>query len=82
MNKANQEKIWIIQRCIDALTNHYQDWPGYYEYPMTRDEMVFALEECGAKWPDHEFRGHNIYSSHERTKLGEYPRPFNRNWIE
>ena len=51
---------WIIQRCIDAFTNHYEDWPGYSETLMTRDEMIEALNECGAIWPNFAFRGHNV----------------------
>jgi hypothetical protein len=78
MNVENNDKIWIIQRCIDAWTNHYEDWPGYCEHPMTRDEMVLALEECGTKWPNDEFRGHNIHAPSIRHKKGEYPRPIKK----
>lgn len=76
MNKIENEKIWIIQRCIDVWTNHYEDWPGYSERLMTRIEMVMALAECNGKWPEHEFRGHNINSIVERHAAGEFPRPF------
>jgi hypothetical protein len=38
-----QEKIWIIQRCINAWKNQYEDWPGYCENPMIYDEMHIAL---------------------------------------
>lgn len=58
-----QEKVWIIQRCINAWKNQYEDWPGYCENPMTYDEMRTALKECDDKWGtshDYEFRGHNI----------------------
>ena len=40
----NHEKAWIIQRCIDAWTNHYENWPGYCENPMSHDEMMQALK--------------------------------------
>jgi hypothetical protein len=51
---------WIIQRCIDAFANHYEDWPGYCEKLMTRDEMRRALDECAERWPGYAFRGHNV----------------------
>lgn len=54
------EKIWIIQRCLDAWQNKYEDWPGYCEKPMNRQEMLDALKECDEHWPEYEFRGHNI----------------------
>lgn len=56
----SQEKVWIIQKCIDADKNEYQDWPGYCETPMTRKKLMFALKECNEKFPGCEFRGHNI----------------------
>jgi len=56
----SKEKIWIIQRCIDASINLYEDWPGYCESPMSHDEIMIALKECEEKWLDYEFRGHNI----------------------
>jgi hypothetical protein len=74
MNRVNDEKIWVIQRCIDAWTNHYEDWLGYSETPMTRSEMLVALEKCNNEWPDYEFRGHNIQSLVERHAFGEYPK--------
>ena len=52
-------RLWIIQRCIIAFRNEYEDWHGYCERQMTRDEMTIALKECDQRWPDHEFRGHN-----------------------
>ena len=55
----SQDKVWIIQKCINASKNEYQDWPGYCEETMTRKKMVFALKECNEKWPACEFRGHN-----------------------
>lgn len=76
MSKIDDEKIWVIQRCIDAWTNHYEDWPGYCESPMTRNEMLSALEACHSKWPHYEFRGHNLHSTVGRHQRGEYPRPF------
>jgi hypothetical protein len=51
---------WIIQRCIDAFANHYQDWPSYSEKLMTREEMIEALNACEQRWPDFAFRGHNV----------------------
>jgi hypothetical protein len=27
---------------------------------MTRDEMMVALKKCDERWPEHEFRGHNV----------------------
>jgi len=54
------ERQWIIQRCISAVRNDYEDWPGYCDRLMTRDEMRQALKECAQKWPEHEFRGHNV----------------------
>ncbi len=58
MNQT-KEKIWIIQRCIDVWTNSYEDWSGYCEQLMMRDEMIEALRECEQRWPNFEFRGHN-----------------------
>ncbi len=54
------ERQWIIQRCISAVQNDCEDWPGYCEHLMTRGEMRQALKECAQKWPEHEFRGHNV----------------------
>jgi hypothetical protein len=34
-----QAREWIIQRCICAARNEYEDWPGYCETLLTRDEM-------------------------------------------
>lgn len=56
----SQEKIWIIQCCINAFKDQYENWPNYSEQPMTRDQMTRALKECNKKWPGYEFRGHNI----------------------
>lgn len=54
------ERQWIIQRCINAVRNEYEDWTGYCERLMTRDAMLQALKECEERWPEHEFRGHNV----------------------
>ena len=51
---------WIIQRCRNAVRNQYNDWPGYCERLLTRDEMRDALDECSRLWPAYEFRGHNV----------------------
>lgn len=51
---------WIVQRCINAFRNEYEDWTGYCERPMTRDEMKAALAECAERWPEYGFRGHNV----------------------
>lgn len=55
-----QPRAWIIQRCINAFRNEYEDWRGDCECLMTRDEMLAALEECERRWPEHEFRGHHV----------------------
>jgi hypothetical protein len=55
-----QPRAWIIQRCINAFRNEYEDWPGYCERLMTREEMLVALAECAERWPEHEFRGHHV----------------------
>jgi hypothetical protein len=57
---ASAPREWIIQRCINAFRNEYEDWPGYCERLMTREEMWSALGECNERWPEHEFRGHNV----------------------
>lgn len=54
----NQEKVWIIQRCIDAYKNQWEDWPEYSE-PMTYDEMSRALKIC-SQHSEYEFRGHRL----------------------
>ncbi|CAE6826999.1 hypothetical protein [Paraburkholderia haematera] len=55
---------WIIQRAVrirvaSAGGDVYEPWPGY-THPMTRDQAVKALEECEARWPEHEFRAHRL----------------------
>jgi len=57
---ADEPREWIIQRCIDAAKNTYEDWQPYAERLMTRTEMLQALETCETRWPEHEFRGHNV----------------------
>lgn len=54
-----RRKEWVIQKCNNAFRNNYEAWPGYDE-PMTREEMLAALDECNANWPDLEFRGHRV----------------------
>lgn len=56
---SQNEKIWIIQRCIDAFKDEYENWPEY-STPMSREQMIEALEECNKRWPKYEFRGHNM----------------------
>jgi hypothetical protein len=58
MTEANRE--WIIQRCINAFRDEYENWPGYCEQRLTREEMKVALAGCNARWPDYAFRGHNV----------------------
>ena len=60
------ERVWIIQRCIDAFKDQYENWMGYSEDKMTRDEMAAALRECMTKWPMYEFRGHNTSPKREK----------------
>jgi len=55
---------WIIQRSVrirvaSAGGDVHEPWPGY-THPMTRDQAVKALEECEARWPEHEFRAHQL----------------------
>lgn len=64
---VQEEKVWIIQRCIDAYKNHYEDWPGHCEKSMTHEEMMKALKECENKWLEHEFRGHRLNSLSKKT---------------
>jgi hypothetical protein len=56
----------IIQRCINAYRDEYEDWPGYCERLLTREEMLVALRECDQQWPEHEFRGHNVANQRPR----------------
>lgn len=57
---SERSRAWIIQRCINAFRDEYEDWPGYCETRMTRDEMKTALAECAERWPNYGFRGHNV----------------------
>ncbi|MCR9191300.1 MAG: hypothetical protein NXI01_01390 [Gammaproteobacteria bacterium] len=59
MKKQSEERAWIIQRCTDA--DHYENWLGHNESPMTRSEMFVALEGCVQQWPGDEFRGLNLH---------------------
>lgn len=58
------KRAWIIQRCINASRNKYEDWPGYCERLLTYPEMLAKLKECERKWTQHEFRGHNVLNQH------------------
>jgi hypothetical protein len=60
MNDSKPE--WIIQRCIQAFRDEYEDWPGYCEKLLTREEMKAALAECAERWPEYGFRGHKVES--------------------
>lgn len=64
---SRTEKVWIIQRCVNAFKNHYEDFEGYCENPMTYDEMMVALKKCEDNYPM-EFRGHNIAADTTRQK--------------
>jgi hypothetical protein len=62
---------WIIQRCVNAFRDEYEDWPGYCEAPMTREAMIDALAVCTERWPAHEFRGHNVAAARCRRPGAE-----------
>ena len=64
---SDTNRAWIIQRCINAYRNEYEDWPGYCERLMTRDEMLVALAECNERWTEHEFRGHHVLNQRPGT---------------
>ncbi|MEI6719944.1 MAG: hypothetical protein WCO67_04190 [Betaproteobacteria bacterium] len=69
---VSDAREWIIQRCINAFENEYEDWPGYSERLMTREEMLAALQECDQRWPDYGFRGHNVANQrpgHDKPRL-------------
>lgn len=70
------EGCWVIQRCTQEWTFRdgvsplgipirvpvsliYEDWPGY-DTPMSKAEMMAALELCNTLFPQHEFRGHRV----------------------
>jgi len=60
---------WVIQRCTQHWIGtelQYEDWPGYADQLMTRTQMVAALDDCNRQWPQHEFRGHNVF---QRSRL-------------
>ena len=59
-----EPREWIIQRCIDAGTSAYEDWPPYAEQLLTRSEVLEVLATCEARWPERGFRGHNV--AHQR----------------
>ncbi len=59
-NDRTITKQWIVQKCVEAMTKQYENWPGYCETPVTQDEVFKLLKECDEKWPEFEFRGHNI----------------------
>jgi hypothetical protein len=58
--RATPAREWIIQRCLNAFRNEYEDWLGYCERLLTREEMLERLRERETRWPDYEFRGHNV----------------------
>jgi hypothetical protein len=57
---------WIIQRCTQQWVGaelQYQDWGPYGPgtmTPLTKSDMLAALEAFQRRWPDEEFRGHNV----------------------
>lgn len=64
---APEPREWIVQRCISAARDQYEDWPGYCERLLTREEMLAALAECEATWPGYQFRGHNVANQRPGT---------------
>lgn len=60
MKADKNERKWIIQRCISAARNEYQNWPNYCEQTLTYQQMLDALKECEQRWPSYEFRGHVV----------------------
>jgi hypothetical protein len=72
---STERREWIIQRCIQQWVGselQYEDWPGYAERLMTREEMITALRECEQRWQEHEFRGHNVVN---QPRLNPKPLP-------
>ena len=60
--QSDVAREWIIQRCTQRWKGtylQYEPWPLAAD-PMTRDEMLKALDRCAKHWPGDEFRGHNI----------------------
>lgn len=75
-----EEREWIIQRCTQQWIGtelQYQDWgpfgPGIMA-PVTKTEMIEALDVFQRRWPDDEFRGHNVGNckceAHTLLKVG------------
>jgi hypothetical protein len=55
---------WTIQRFVrlakaDEGKDVYGPWPGY-DKAMTQADAERALDECGGRWPDFEFRAHRV----------------------
>lgn len=63
-----EAKEWVIQKCNDAFTNNYENWPGYSETLLTKEEMLKVLAECENKWPTLSFRGHNVINQNTQQK--------------
>lgn len=63
---AVEKREWIIQRCTQQWIGtdlQYQDWGPYGAgtmIPVTKTKMLKSLESFQRRWPDEEFRGHNI----------------------
>ncbi len=76
---TEQPREWIIQRAIDEWRNLWENWPGYSESLMTREEMMVALKACDERWTAYQFRGHNVkHATPEHTAphaAGSYPKP-------
>jgi hypothetical protein len=64
MNEQTPE--WIIQRRIHAFRDEYEDWPGYCERLLTREEMKAALAQCNERGTDYAFRGHNVVNQRRK----------------
>lgn len=76
---GSDSREWIIQRCTQewiGIELQYQDWgpygPGTMS-PLTRNEMIEALDAIQRRWPDDEFRGHNVSGC--KCHRGTSPRP-------
>ncbi len=61
-----EKREWIVQRCTQRWIGtelQYQDWgphgPGTMT-PVIKSEMLEALDVVQRRWPDDEFRGHNV----------------------
>lgn len=63
MDELIEQPVWVIQRCIDIESKHYENLPDFCDTFMTQTELAAILEECIAKWPNQVFRGHNIHYS-------------------